>query len=203
MIQRSGPHIYKSDIPTFLNYIRAYRLWRIGYDGRDPWLLSLNDRFKWLYKEESHFRCSLFSLSHKTLDLSCTCGIYGWKKWRKEHLKEIDEGSVFGLINLWGKVIEHDLGYRAEYAYPSEFIIWCEICRSKKNLTGIFFRQRKYLKVICSKCWNPHGNSNVTQMLILYRDFGELPEMLDSTQIKTIIESLHSLYGTSELTKIN
>ena len=31
---------------------------------------------------------------------------------------DLQEGWVVGEVALWGRVIEHTLGYRAEYAYP-------------------------------------------------------------------------------------
>jgi hypothetical protein len=29
---------------------------------------------------------------------------------------------VIGTVNIWGKVIEHETGYRAQYIYPKELI---------------------------------------------------------------------------------
>jgi hypothetical protein len=48
----------------------------------------------------------------------CTCGHYAYK--RMESLAHLTpaESCVDGLVALWGKIIEHELGYRAEYAYP-------------------------------------------------------------------------------------
>jgi hypothetical protein len=45
----------------------------------------------------------------------CTCGIWA--------LKEPPSGGIVGEVALWGRVIEHALGYRAEYAYPIR-LIW-------------------------------------------------------------------------------
>jgi hypothetical protein len=49
---------------------------------------------------------------------NCTCGIYAYKREEFEKQRELWHGQVFGEIYLWGKVVEHKKGYRAQYAYP-------------------------------------------------------------------------------------
>jgi preprotein translocase subunit YajC len=48
----------------------------------------------------------------------CTCGIYAAKN--SEHLRQIGyaDGGVCGEVYLWGTVVEHKLGWRAQFAYP-------------------------------------------------------------------------------------
>lgn len=46
----------------------------------------------------------------------CRCGIYA-----AESFAGCPVGHVAGKVKLWGKVIPGDKGYRAEFAYPSEF----------------------------------------------------------------------------------
>jgi hypothetical protein len=50
-------------------------------------------------------------------------GVHGWKM--PAHLDEYEEqlghmGRIFvrGTVELWGRVVEHEKGYRAQYAYP-------------------------------------------------------------------------------------
>lgn len=78
-------------------------------------------------------------LSHDPPNENCTCGIYAV---RTEELLEFKrmatlpavirpadtafsspDSAVIGKVALWGKVIEHALGFRAEYAYPLELWI--------------------------------------------------------------------------------
>jgi hypothetical protein len=65
--------------------------------------------------------------------LSCTCGIYAYKE-KPRLLREIRNKMttpaiysglrlVYGEINLWGKVVEHRDGYRAQFGYPKR--LWC------------------------------------------------------------------------------
>ena len=59
--------------------------------------------------------------------LICMCGIYAYKE-KPRLLREIGKPNsglrlVYGEINLWGKVIEHEDGYRAQFGYPKR--LWC------------------------------------------------------------------------------
>jgi hypothetical protein len=36
--------------------------------------------------------------------------------------------SVIGHVSLWGKVIEHERGFRAKYAYPARLRLICAVC---------------------------------------------------------------------------
>jgi hypothetical protein len=49
----------------------------------------------------------------------CSCGIYALKRTEIG----MEDSQVFGKVALWGTVIEHEGGYRAEYAYPFAFIV--------------------------------------------------------------------------------
>lgn len=52
----------------------------------------------------------------------CSCGIYAVKSFRLVFDYVVEHPwYVFGKVALWGKVIEHEKGYRAEFAYPLGF----------------------------------------------------------------------------------
>lgn len=58
-------------------------------------------------------RASLLSGSHAAPQEGCSCGWYGLKQpWPQE------VGYVDGAVAMWGRIIEHANGYRAEWAYP-------------------------------------------------------------------------------------
>lgn len=64
-------------------------------------------------------------------DLSNEFGIHGFKTLAlaMEYLDGISftvslASSCFGMVSLWGKVIEHEKGYRAQYAYPYHIHTW-------------------------------------------------------------------------------
>jgi hypothetical protein len=35
---------------------------------------------------------------------------------------------VLGSVALWGRTIEHELGYRSEFAYPQRLRLVCPVC---------------------------------------------------------------------------
>lgn len=50
--------------------------------------------------------------------IGCSCGIYALKE-------QPDRSKVFGQVNLWGRVVEGELGWRAQYAYPKH--LWVPV----------------------------------------------------------------------------
>ena len=51
------------------------------------------------------------------------CGIYGVKsaeilKTFERHISPYTMCTIVGQVALWGRIVEHELGYRAQYAYP-------------------------------------------------------------------------------------
>jgi hypothetical protein len=55
----------------------------------------------------------------------CVCGIYAYKSQADtEHGENAptDDLRVYGEVYLWGRVIEHEHGYRAQYAYPKSLV---------------------------------------------------------------------------------
>lgn len=46
---------------------------------------------------------------HEAPSLDCTCGYYAMKD-----VAAIPQGEVYGRIALWGHIVEHDFGYRAQ-----------------------------------------------------------------------------------------
>lgn len=66
-----------------------------------------------------------FELEHHTHDApheQCSCGIYAVSDQKK-----IPAGNVQGKVKLWGKMVPGETGLRAQYAYPSEFIVAPEL----------------------------------------------------------------------------
>lgn len=49
---------------------------------------------------------------------ACSCGLYAYKSPRRCLTEQQNAAYVYGQVALWGKVIEHAEGWRAQYAYP-------------------------------------------------------------------------------------
>ena len=55
--------------------------------------------------------------------MECTCGVYAAKTL--EHLRQAGCGGYgpYGEVLLWGIVVEHEAGWRAQFAYPKNFVL--------------------------------------------------------------------------------
>jgi len=65
-------------------------------------------------------------VSHSAQELphsACTCGLYAPRSI--EHLRQFGyEGrGIHGEVYLWGTVMEHRLGWRAQFAYPKSLFL--------------------------------------------------------------------------------
>ncbi len=107
-------------IPDYISPIVAHRVWR--WDERG--LRSLNGE-PWLPGQHLEARCRVGPAARHMAERAnevphrkCTCGIYAAKN--SEHLRQIGyaDGGVCGEVYLWGTVVEHKLGWRAQFAYP-------------------------------------------------------------------------------------
>jgi hypothetical protein len=81
----------------------------------------------------------------------CDCGIYAVKTsdaalervlmdrhvhaLRLEHLKG-PVGCAWGAVKIWGRVIEHESGYRAEFAYPSH--LHCDDAKFARRVAALY-----------------------------------------------------------------
>ena len=117
------------NIPDFISPIVAWRVWQWDAAG----LRSLNGE-QWLPGKPLRAGCNTSSgrahatdLSHDAPQFDCTCGIYGSKSL--DHLRRTQYwqyGGVHGEVNLWGSVVEHEHGYRAEFAHPKTLYLSSE-----------------------------------------------------------------------------
>jgi hypothetical protein len=100
--------------------IIAYRCWRVlAYDGEVS-LISAVTQDHWQAGEPmtgSPFSCDALGV-HAVKKLSHLFSIYGGYDLRSD--EEYNHHMVCGKVALWGDVVEHDFGYRAEFAYPVE-----------------------------------------------------------------------------------
>jgi hypothetical protein len=61
--------------------------------------------------------------THLVPDPDCTCGMYAGLNMK--HLLDIGyiRRGIHGEVHLWGRLYRHSLGWRAQYAYPKNFIV--------------------------------------------------------------------------------
>src|SRR6266851_5959384 len=112
-------------IPDYISPIVAYRVWQWDAAG----LRSLNGE-PWLPGRPLAAGCGAAARgtivgraeavpsAHEPPCSGCTCGVYAAKNI--EHLRQsgYEQYGIHGEVYLWGTVVEHKLGWRAQFAYP-------------------------------------------------------------------------------------
>jgi hypothetical protein len=53
----------------------------------------------------------------------CTCGVYAAKNLGNLRQFGYEERGIHGEVYLWGTVVEHQLGWRAQFAYPKSLCL--------------------------------------------------------------------------------
>ena len=129
--------------PLVVGPLQAYRWWCVVREGGRPVLRSRYYATLWpahgpLQAACEAAPCRLAAWVRQVLSRSggrrgapiwgCHCGIYGVT--RMDHVEPIamlpqpqrglvvESWPVVGVVSLWGRVIQHEQGYRAEYARP-------------------------------------------------------------------------------------
>lgn len=114
-------------IPDLISPIVGHRVWRWDAAG----LRSLNGK-RWSPRQPVAARCGAANAhdAHEPPHLDCTCGVYAAKS--REHLRQLGyEGrGIRGEVHLWGTVVEHELGWRAQFAYPKSLVLPPELIPS-------------------------------------------------------------------------
>jgi hypothetical protein len=104
-------------IPDLISPIVGQRVWRWDAAG----LRSLNGK-RWPPRRPLAAKCGAGN-AHEPPYFGCTCGVYAAKNI--EHLRQLGyEGrGIRGEVHLWGTVVEHELGWRAQHAYPKTLFL--------------------------------------------------------------------------------
>lgn len=114
-----------SFIPDRLECTLAWRAWAVTPEGV---LTSLAWNTAWPAEEALVATCN--ANKHSAPAEECGCGIYATrdeaslKKAIRGHWWWPKRGVVIGQVYLWGTIIEHDWGFRAQRAYPRELRVY-------------------------------------------------------------------------------
>lgn len=117
-------------IPDLISPIVGHRVWRLDADR----LKSLNGE-TWPPGKPLAAGCRAPSYgtivgraraahdSHDAPQIKCTCGVYAARSL--EHLRSMGcpRYAIHGEVYLWGTVVEHELGWRAQFAYPKSLFL--------------------------------------------------------------------------------
>jgi hypothetical protein len=134
---RSGRYPRRVAVPDAVEPVVGWRCWRVA-DGSDGLvLMSAHHPMRWAPGWAAEASCSA---PHAVPHENCSCGIYAARDpgravaYLPPHLKatlrarqpEIlgyDVVMALGRVDLWGKVVEAEWGWRAERGYPRELFL--------------------------------------------------------------------------------
>jgi hypothetical protein len=107
-------------IPDYISPVVGWRVWRWEAAG----LTSLNGK-PWHPGRSLAARCGARNEydAHSAPQMTCTCGIYASKS--REHLRGTgyERYGICGEAFLWGCLVEHQFGWRAQFAYPRTLVL--------------------------------------------------------------------------------
>ena len=120
--------------------IVGWRFWRLRrletYGEERPLRLAAAGRFGipkfWEPRAATKAVCSSYHTAHDAPWPSCRCGIYGLREQdvAERALLKYARGDLerwaLGRVLLWGRIVESDRGWRAEYAYPYDVAVFAD-----------------------------------------------------------------------------
>jgi hypothetical protein len=117
-------------IPDYISPIVGYRGWTWDTKG----LKSLCGE-RWHPNQSLAARCRASAVvgtiagrieghdSHEAPQPKCTCGVYAAKSLEQLRKNGYDRCGIYGEVCLWGTVVEHERGWRAQLAYPKNLFL--------------------------------------------------------------------------------
>jgi hypothetical protein len=117
-------------IPDYISPLVGYRVWTWDTTG----LKSLCGE-RWHPSQSLAARCRASAVvgpvvgrseaadAHDAPQEKCTCGIYAVKTLHHFRSAGYERYGIHGEVYLWGTVVEHELGYRAQFAYPKNLYL--------------------------------------------------------------------------------
>jgi preprotein translocase subunit YajC len=118
-------------VPDYISPVIAWRVWQLTEGG----IGSLNSQV-WLPGKPLAARCTApgpggpplraRSRRHGAAEVpafECTCGVYAARNSSWLRRMEYDRYGIHGEVYLWGRVVEHESGWRAQFAYPKSLFL--------------------------------------------------------------------------------
>jgi hypothetical protein len=142
------------NIPDYCDALTAYRAWDVKSNGL---LVGQHVHETWPPYEAMQARCTepIMGGDPHLQDgkylpapiFKCGCGVHAHKtiEATRTRLRTLEAHNYFnsmistwvwGTVKLWGRVIEHEHGYRAEYAYPAD--LCCETEGQAKRVSDLY-----------------------------------------------------------------
>ncbi len=152
---------------TGIEPIVGWRAWDLG-DGGEPLLYPLSATEEaWRPRRPMRARCArprfLRRAPHRAPDPGCVCGIYAARSPEAfpRPRPAWPPPTVVGTASLWGRVIEHESGWRAETAYPARLALVCALCAWFEPGPGVPVVVHRFGRYVYGLCAQHSGGIEV------------------------------------------
>jgi hypothetical protein len=118
----------ETPVATLPEPIHAWRTWTLvgSRDGSYVRLAPIaGDGRPWPPRRPAEASCTRHR-SHVRPELDCTCGLHAVES--PDELRRTRDPAVLGTVALWGRIVEHEHGFRAALAYPQRLRLLCYLC---------------------------------------------------------------------------
>jgi hypothetical protein len=123
-------------VPDHLEALTGWRAWALGSaaDGEPELRPIVYSGERWPAREVAQARCPPRAGSgHRSPEVRCTCGLYVVDGLDRLPAITGRDVTVIGSASIWGRLVEHESGFRAEFAYPSRLRLVCGPCWGSGN----------------------------------------------------------------------
>ena len=126
---------------------------------------------RWPAGAAAHAECPPYASSgHRAPDADCSCGLYAVDGLDRLPAVTGRDVTVIGSVSMWGTLIEHESGLRAELAYPDRLRLICGECwhagAFSPDVVGVSRTSRGTLLALCERhARGTDGSESIPKML--------------------------------------
>lgn len=145
-------------VPDSIEPVTAWRAWALAQtpDGRPELRPIIYAGERWPAGEPARAECPPHASSgHRAPEADCSCGLYAVDGLDRLPAVTGRDVTVIGSVSIWGTLIEHESGLRAELAYPDRLRLVCGMCWHASvfspDVVGVSRTSRGTLLALCER----------------------------------------------------
>jgi hypothetical protein len=152
----SAPHGFA--VPDSIEPMRGWRAWALARsaDGRPELRPIIYAGERWPAGEPARAECPPHASSgHHAPEADCSCGLYAVDGLDRLPAVTGRDVTVIGSVSMWGTLIEHESGLRAQFAYPDRLRLVCGTCWHASvfspDVVGVSRTSRGTMLALCER----------------------------------------------------
>jgi hypothetical protein len=145
-------------VPDSIEPVTGWRAWALAQtpDGRPELRPIIYAGERWPAGEPARAECPPHASSgHRAPEADCSCGLYAVDGLDRLPAVTGRDVTVIGSVSMWGTLIEHESGLRAELAYPDRLRLVCGVCWHagvfSPDVVGVTTTSRATLLAVCDR----------------------------------------------------